>query len=82
MEFEEVGFLWRSYFSISAFAFRHSINTTAQPPSPVLPAAALANFQGSSLEGVPQSLDRLAHVLDDSLGIAKHHHGFVHVEQF
>lgn len=25
---------------------------------------------------------RLDHVFDDLLGIAKHHHGFVHVEEF
>ena len=34
-----------------------------------------------AIVAVNADLDRLHHVLDHFLGIAKHHHGLVHVEQ-
>ena len=41
-----------------------------------------ANNQGTVVTNPSALLNRLAHVFDDLFGIAKHHHGFVHVKEF
>jgi hypothetical protein len=38
--------------------------------------------QGTVASDPTALLNRLAHVFDDLFGIAKHHHGFVHVKEF
>src|SRR5271163_2313265 len=58
-----------------------STNCRTPPRASCRRPSCASSFAITACPTPPSSADRLDHVLDDFLGVAKYHHGLVHVEQ-
>ena len=67
-------------FSIVVFTYSHEFSWLAWSLAIAFSLGFARNLKGVA-SNVNPLLDRLAHVLNHLLRIAKHHHGFIHVEQ-